>query len=416
MKKNDFENKFSKKGDHVRLKYGYVIRHDGVNKDGVVECCLYEETKGGKPVSQERDLELKKKPSIIHWVCQKTSQKIKVHHYDYLFYWWKGNEELLSGNHKDFFDKYSLITIPDTRIEQSANLSENKKEPVQFERLGYYTFDQKDNDFHRIVPLIKPDTDPYDVEDKLEKSFQEQKIFKYFGIYKNLKKSEMIEKGEIELKGNMPSYSIGFKPLQRHLEEHRKLLFLIEPWLSSLNQYIVIPHSYLIKKMINEETPLEAPKKSIKRINTLLTLLKLVAGSKGDLKNFFNKPEENQHFIQTESITELFKDFVEEKIINLANKIKSFSEKYDPKICTIKEIEAILEDFIIFIGRYYFIMSSMIYVHRGAFPEHTTLSDIKKMMPYFSKPEAWQPTPPDEWKVELIKKHIEPTIKRKLQK
>ena len=35
-------------------------------------------------------------------------------------------------------------------------------------------------------------------------------------------------------------------------------------------------------------------------------------------------------------------------------KIKSFSEKYDPKI-PLKEIEPILEDFIIFIGRYYFI-------------------------------------------------------------
>ena len=176
IERSDFENKFNKKGDHVRLKYGYVIRHNEMNKDGVVECDYYEETKGGKPPSQERGLEPKKKPPIIHWVCQKASHKVQVHHYDYMFYWWKGNEGLLGGNHKDFLNKKSFVTIPEARIEQSAASLENKKEPVQFERLGYYVFDQKDEGFHRIVPLIKPVTDPYDIEDKLEKSFQEQKM------------------------------------------------------------------------------------------------------------------------------------------------------------------------------------------------------------------------------------------------
>ena len=165
IERNDFENKFNKKGDHVRLKYGYVIEHNKVNEDGVVECCYYEETKGGKPPSQERGLEPKKKPPIIHWVCQKASHKVQVHHYDSMFYWWKGNEELFNEGHKNFFNEKSLITIPETRLEQSAAPLEDKKEPVQFERLGYYIFDQKDEGFHRIVPLIKSVTDPYDIEE-----------------------------------------------------------------------------------------------------------------------------------------------------------------------------------------------------------------------------------------------------------
>ena len=416
IERSDFENKFSKKGDHVRLKYGYVIRHDRVNEDGVVGCYFYEETKGGKPVSQERGLELKKKPPIIHWVCQKTSHKIQVHHYDYLFYWWKGNEELLSGNHKDFFDKNSLITIPEARIEKSAVSPESKKEPVQFERLGYYIFDQKDKNFHRIVSLIKPLTDPYDIEDKLEKNFQEQTIFKNFLIYKELKKFEMIQKGKIEPKDN--TFYPDFQIFKDHvLKKHSayELPHLIELWLLCINQYIITPHLSLINKMINKETPLEAPKKSIERVNRFLDILNLVVESKSDLKKFFNASKEHQLSIQVESLTECFKEFIEEKIIKLADKIKTFSENYNPKIHTIKEKEPILEDFIIFIGRYYFIMSSMIFIHRGITPEHTTLANIKKMMSYFSKSEAWQSDPSNEWKAEL-QEYIETKIKHKFKK
>ena len=60
-------------------------------------------------------------------------------------------------------------------------------------------------------------------------------------------------------------------------------------------------------------------------------------------------------------------------------------------------------------------MSSMIHIHRGIVPEHTTLSDIKKMMPHFSKPEAWQSNPPDNWKAEL-RKYIETKVKHKFKK
>ncbi len=411
IEKNDFENKFNKEGDHVRLKYGYVIKHNKINKDGVVECSYYEETKGGKPPSQERGLEPKKKPPIIHWVCQNTSHKIQAHHYDYLFYWWKGNEELLSGNHKSFLNKKSLITISEAKIEQSAIL-EPQKEPVQFERLGYYLFDQKNSSFHRIVPLIKPSTNPYDVEDKLEKNFQEQKIFKYWKIYKDIKRSEMVEKGEIKLQSDTPSYSLGFKIFQNHLEEHRPLLHLIEPWLSCLNQYLITPHSYLIKKILNKETPPETSKKLTERLDVLFNLFNLIvlSKSKSNLKEFFYELEEHQLHIQVDTLTEYFKEFIEEKIITLAGKIKSFSEKYDPKVHTIKEIEVILEEFILFIGRYYFIMSSMMYIHRGVAPEHPTLNKIKKLMPHFSKPEAWQPSPSDDWKAEL-RKYIEPIYK-----
>ena len=407
IERSDFENKFNKKGDHIRLKYGYVIQHNKINKDGVVECCYYEETKGGKPPDQKRGLKPKEKPPIVHWVCQKTSHKIRVHHYDYLFYWWKGNEEFLSGNHKNFFDKKSLITIPEAKIEQSADSLKDKKETVQFERLGYYIFDKEDDSFHRIVPLTKPITDPYDIEDKLEKNFPEQIIFKYWRIYQDLKKSEMVEKEKIKLKSGD---NVGFKIFQNHLEERRiyELPHLIEPWLSCLNQYMITPHSYLIKKRLNKETSLETSKKLLERIDTLLNLLNLVviSKSKEDLKNYFHEFEKNQLCIQVENVTKDFKEFIEEKIIKLVSKIKTFSEQYNPKTCTIKGVEAILEDFIIFIGRYYFIMSSMIYIHRGATPEHSTLGDIKKMMLYFSKPEAWQSNPSNEWREEL-RKYIE---------
>ena len=65
----------------------------------------------------------------------------------------------------------------------------------------------------------------------------------------------------------------------------------------------------------------------------MLNLFNLITSSKSkdDLKEFFNESKEHQLHIQVESVTEYFKELVEEKIINLTNKIKSFSEKYDPK-------------------------------------------------------------------------------------
>ena len=38
------------------------------------------------------------------------------------------------------------------------------------------------------------------------------------------------------------------------------------------------------------------------------------------------------------------------------------------------------------------------------------------MMPHFSNPEVWKSDPSEDWKAELIKEHIEPIIKNKLQK
>ena len=249
------------------------------------------------------------------------------------------------------------------------------------------------------------------LKNKLEKNFREQKIFRYLQMYQDFKKSEMVEQDS----------DVGIKTLQKYIEEHRELLHLIEPWLSCINQYLITPNSDLMKQIINEESVPSASKKLMERINTLLDLFSLVilskpkdSLSKNDLKKFFNEPEEHQLQIQVENITKDFKEFIEEKIINLANKIKEFSKQYDRKIHTITEKKLVLEDFIIFIGRYYFIMSSMIYIHRGTFPEHSTLGDIKKMMPHFSKTEAWQSNPPEDWKAELSK-YTESFIKKNVK-
>ena len=218
--------------------------------------------------------------------------------------------------------------------------------------------------------------------------------------------------------GHVPDYKRGPTGVR---EAEVEVLILVNPWLSCLNQYLITPHSSIIKKILNKETPPETSKKLTERLNVLFDLLNLIvlsksqtSSSKDNLKKVFNESKENQLHIQIEPLTKCFKAFIEEKIIHLAKKIKDFSEKYDHNTQKMKNNEpiSILEDFILFIGRYYFIMSSMMYLHKGSFPEYKALGDIKKMMPHFSKPEAWQPNPSNDWKIEL-KKYTEPIYKHK---
>ena len=169
IERSDFENKFNKEGSYIRLRYAYVIKCDKIVKDtnGQVmhlKCCYYKETKSGKPLNKDQDVQFQKsgKIPIVHWVCQHTSHKIKIYHYDYLLLWQANNQESLNrGEYRRLLNKKSLVIIPNARVESSVSQllqdQKEKKEPVQFERLGYYVFDQDDLQltFHRVTSLTK---------------------------------------------------------------------------------------------------------------------------------------------------------------------------------------------------------------------------------------------------------------------
>ncbi|MFK7872418.1 MAG: glutamine--tRNA ligase/YqeY domain fusion protein [Oligoflexales bacterium] len=133
-------------GKEVRLRYGYVIRCDEVVKDAegnVLEllCSCDEDTLGKAP-------EGRKVKGIIHWVSATEGKSFEVRLYDRLF----ENENPSKGEITESLNDSSLEIIEKAYGEPSLqNVAPGTK--FQFERLGYFSRDEKEDRYNRCVTL-----------------------------------------------------------------------------------------------------------------------------------------------------------------------------------------------------------------------------------------------------------------------
>ncbi len=139
-------------GREVRLRYAYFITCQSMEKDGDgnilrIHCTYDPETRGGSAPDG------RKVKGTLHWVSAEHAVDAEVRLYDRLF---TEPEPEAKGDFLDCLNPDSLKIIA-AKLEPSlAKLSAGQR--VQFERLGYFTPDPKDNTpdkpvFNRIVGL-----------------------------------------------------------------------------------------------------------------------------------------------------------------------------------------------------------------------------------------------------------------------
>ena len=140
-------------GNSVRLRYGYVVKCTGCDKDAqgnvtAVHCEYDPDTKSGTPGADKVKVK-----GNIHWVSAKHAYAAEVRLYDRLF------KVGHPGSEQDFVD----ALYPDSEKRIAAQLEPELKnakaeERFQFERHGYFVADQHDSRdgapvFNRAVTL-----------------------------------------------------------------------------------------------------------------------------------------------------------------------------------------------------------------------------------------------------------------------
>lgn len=141
----------------VRLRYGYIIRCDEVIKDPasgeVTELrCSYDQETGGGALPEGR----KKVKGIIHWVSVVHAVPVEVRLYDRLFSAANpaGEKE---RDYREFLNAESFEVLSQAFVEPSLT-DAAPEASFQFERLGYFSVDDKDSRpgglvFNRSVTL-----------------------------------------------------------------------------------------------------------------------------------------------------------------------------------------------------------------------------------------------------------------------
>ncbi len=167
IERDDFMEEAPKKffrlapGREVRLRYAYVIRCDEVVKDEAGEVrellCSYdpETARGATPDGR-------KVKGIIHWVAARSAVPARVRLYDHLFAAPEPTalDESAEAAGRTFLDHLnpdSLEVVEQAWLEPSL-VDAGPGEPFQFERLGYFTADERDSTpgalvFNRAVTL-----------------------------------------------------------------------------------------------------------------------------------------------------------------------------------------------------------------------------------------------------------------------
>ena len=131
-------------GNDVRLRFGYVIKTLGFDKESnTIRATYYEDSKSGTPGADKYKVK-----GNIHWVSAKTALAAKVHLYDRLFH------VAAPGATRDFL----LDLNPESKRTITAQLEPALRyakvgEGFQFERHGYFVKDPKDGGFNRTVTL-----------------------------------------------------------------------------------------------------------------------------------------------------------------------------------------------------------------------------------------------------------------------
>ena len=133
-------------GREVRLRYGYAITCNEVIQDdqgNVTELlCTYDPltAKGKTPDGR-------KIKGIIHWVSAEHALDAEVRVYDRLY---TDPNPGATENFIDHLNPESLQVYSDAKVE--ASLSDGKQQDrYQFERVGYFCFDEKDNAEGKLV-------------------------------------------------------------------------------------------------------------------------------------------------------------------------------------------------------------------------------------------------------------------------
>jgi len=141
-------------GNMVRLRYGYVVKCTGCEKDAagnvtVVHCEYLPDTKSGTPGS-----DAVKVKGNIHWVSGHHSYAAEVRLYDRLF-----KEANPGSGDRDFLDDINPNSVQTITAQLELALKDAiPAESFQFERHGYFVADRKDSVagkpvFNRTVTL-----------------------------------------------------------------------------------------------------------------------------------------------------------------------------------------------------------------------------------------------------------------------
>ena len=133
-------------GREVRLRYGYAITCNEVIQDEegkVVELrCTYDPltAKGQTPDGR-------KIKGIIHWVSAEHAVDAEVRVYDRLY---TDPNPGASDDFKSLLNPDSLHVFPNAKLEPSIKEG-SQDDRYQFERVGYFCFDEKDNSQDKVV-------------------------------------------------------------------------------------------------------------------------------------------------------------------------------------------------------------------------------------------------------------------------
>jgi glutaminyl-tRNA synthetase len=147
-------------GNMVRLRYGYVVKCIGFDKDAegnvtTVHCEYLPDTKSGTPGSDSVKVK-----GNIHWISAAHAYEAEIRLYDRLFKEaHPGEGKNADGSDKDFLDDINPDSVKTITAQLEASLQEAKPaDSFQFERHGYFVADRKDSVsgkpvFNRTVTL-----------------------------------------------------------------------------------------------------------------------------------------------------------------------------------------------------------------------------------------------------------------------
>ena len=154
IEKEDFKeeanNKFFrlKLGGEVRLKSAYIIKAESVEKDNegnvTTVFCTYEPlSKSGSGTPES----LKKVKGTLHWVSAKHAHPVEIREYDRLFTVPQPDAEK-DADFLSYINPNSLKVL--NGYGEPAIALTKTGEPIQFQRIGYFTKDQDSTDSHLV--------------------------------------------------------------------------------------------------------------------------------------------------------------------------------------------------------------------------------------------------------------------------
>ena len=154
IEKEDFREEANKKffrlklGGEVRLKSGYIIKAERVDKDEngaitTIYATYDEKSKSGSGTEES----LRKVKGTLHWVSAKNALPIEVRMYERLF----TVEQPDAEKETDFLEFVNPNSLKIINGFGEPNLKDVAvEEPLQFQRLGYFTKDRDSSENHLV--------------------------------------------------------------------------------------------------------------------------------------------------------------------------------------------------------------------------------------------------------------------------